>query len=50
METLQALTGRHGVLRYKPMPVEAEKIERVLRAATSEDIKHVDNIRQSILD
>jgi nitroreductase len=35
VETFQALTGRHGVLRYRPMPVEPEKIERVLRAAVA---------------
>ncbi|MBN1180518.1 MAG: nitroreductase family protein [Anaerolineae bacterium] len=33
METFEALTRRHGVLRYRPDPVEPEKIERVLRAA-----------------
>jgi nitroreductase len=35
VETFQALTGRQGVLRYRPMPVEPEKIERVLRAAVA---------------
>lgn len=35
METFQAIMGRHGVLRYKPMPVEPEKIEQVLRAAVA---------------
>ncbi len=35
METLRALTSRHGVLRYRPAPVEPEKIEQVLRAAVS---------------
>jgi nitroreductase len=33
VETLFAITGRHGVLRYEPTPVEPEKIEQVLRAA-----------------
>lgn len=33
METFDAITARHGVLRYKPTPVEPEKIERVLQAA-----------------
>jgi len=33
METFQAITSRHGVLRFKPTPVEADKIERVLQAA-----------------
>jgi nitroreductase len=33
VETFQAITGRHGVLRYKPTPVEPERIERVLQAA-----------------
>jgi nitroreductase len=35
METFQALTSRHGVLRFKSTPVEPEKIERVLRAAVA---------------
>jgi nitroreductase len=33
METFQAITSRHGVLRFKSTPVEPEKIERVLQAA-----------------
>jgi len=33
METFRAIMRRQGVLRYKCTPVEAEKIERVLRAA-----------------
>ena len=33
METFQAITGRHGVLRYEPTPVEPAKIEQVLQAA-----------------
>jgi nitroreductase len=35
METFDAITRRHGALRYKPTPVEPEKIERVLRAAVA---------------
>ena len=35
METLRALTSRHGVLRYRSTPVEPEKIAQVLRAAVS---------------
>ena len=33
VETFDAITSRHGVLRYKSTPVETEKIERVLQAA-----------------
>ncbi len=33
METFRAIISRHGVLRYKSIPVEAEKIEPVLQAA-----------------
>ncbi len=33
METFQALSSRHGVLRFKPEPVEPQQIERVLLAA-----------------
>jgi nitroreductase len=33
VEAFEAITGRHGVLHYKPTPVEPEKIERVLQAA-----------------
>ena len=33
METFQAITRRQGVLRFKPTPVEPEKIEMVLKAA-----------------
>lgn len=33
METLWALTSRHGVLRYRSTPVEPDKIDQVLRAA-----------------
>lgn len=32
METFQAITSRHGVLRFKPTSVEPAKIERVLQA------------------
>lgn len=34
METLQAIANRQGVLRYLPAPVEPEKIEALLLAAT----------------
>lgn len=33
MQTFDALTGRHGVLRFRPTPVAPEQIDRVLRAA-----------------
>jgi nitroreductase len=33
VETFDAITGRHGVLRYRPTLVEPDKIELVLRAA-----------------
>ncbi|NDJ34145.1 MAG: hypothetical protein GYB64_05720 [Chloroflexi bacterium] len=35
METFEAITERHGVLRFRPDPVEPEKIEQVLRAAVA---------------
>lgn len=35
MEAFQAITSRHGVLNYKRTPLEAEKIEQVLRAAVA---------------
>lgn len=35
MDAYEAITRRHGVLRYDPTPVEPEKIERVLRAAVA---------------
>jgi nitroreductase len=35
VETFKAIMSRHGVLRYKPTPVELEKIERLLRAAVA---------------
>lgn len=33
MNTFDAITNRHGVLRFDPRPVEKEKIEQVLQAA-----------------
>jgi len=35
MQTFEAITGRHGVLRYRSTPVEPERIERVLQAAVA---------------
>jgi nitroreductase len=35
MDTLEAIAGRHGVLRFRPDPVEPAKIEAVLRAAAA---------------
>ena len=35
MEALEAITGRHGVLRFRPDPVEAAKIETILHAAVA---------------
>ena len=33
MDALEALTTRHGVLRFKPKPVELDKIRAMLEAA-----------------
>ena len=33
MDALEALTTRHGVLRFKPKPVEPDKIKAMLEAA-----------------
>ena len=35
MDALEAITGRHGVLRFRPDPVEPAKIEAVLAAAVA---------------
>jgi nitroreductase len=35
MDALEAIAGRHGVLRFRPDPVEPAKIEAVLRAAVA---------------
>ncbi len=35
MDALAAIAGRHGVLRYRPEPVELAKIETILRAAVA---------------
>ncbi len=35
MDALEAIAGRHGVLRFRPDPVESEKIDAVLRAAVA---------------
>jgi nitroreductase len=35
VETLEAIAARHGVLRYRPTPVEEREIECVLRAAAA---------------
>jgi nitroreductase len=35
MDALEAIERRHGVLRYRPDPVETDKIEAVLRAAAA---------------
>jgi len=33
VETFQAITGRQGVLRFKPTPIEPDKLKQVLQAA-----------------
>ena len=33
MDAIEAITSRHGVLRYLPKPVEQEKLTAVLEAA-----------------
>ncbi len=35
MQALDAILNRHGVLRFRPTPVERDKIELVLRAAVA---------------
>jgi len=33
VDTLQAIANRHGVMKYRPAPVESDKIDKVLLAA-----------------
>ena len=35
MDALEAIAGRHGVLHFRPDPVEPAKVEAVLRAAVA---------------
>ena len=35
MDALEAIAGRHGVLHFRPDPVEPAKIEAVLAAAVA---------------